>query len=268
MNNDEQSIDLQASEFASKITGIAQIFGGPEAEEFVSEVVRGKSGWLVEIHNNNCGFTLNADEHQAFLVQASWTCSSDHSGRWLKVGRSSFGVYLSKRPNRPLFRYDFNAEYQANLPKAHIHFQADHPDMNPTEPMRDTQVSLDHVGEGSKRARKRAKHEKRINVSDLHFPVGGTRFRPSLEDVLLMMVEEYGIVPWELEPHEAVARLRETIVDWRKSQTRAVIRDMPSLAIEYFESQGFRLVDDSTGTGPVRRTEDVFEDRPERLLDS
>jgi hypothetical protein len=30
-------------------------------------------------------------------------------------------------------------------------------------------------------------------MSDLHFPVGGSRFRPSLEDVLDMLVRELGV---------------------------------------------------------------------------
>lgn len=261
-----QAIDAQASEFASKITQIARLFGGPQTTDFVSDVMKGRGGWLIEIHNHQDGFTLKADEDETFLVQATWTCTSDGAGRWLKVERSSFGVYFCSRPTHPLFRYDFDAKYSARLPKAHIHFHVDHPDMNPSQPMKDTEESLTHLGGGSRRARsRRAKHG--LNVSDLHFPVGGTRFRPALEDVLLMMVEEYGVEPWEVTPQQAVTELRRTILAWRKSQVKAVVRDMPSLAIEYFESQGFKLVPDPEGPDPGLRLEDVFRDNPDKLID-
>lgn len=210
---------------------------------------------------------MDADQQETFLVTAEWTCTSDRSGSWLKVTKSTYGISLVDRPNRPLFRYDYVSDYDSRLPKAHIHFHADHPDINPSEPMKDAQASLGHLGEGSKRARKRAKHRKRVNLSDLHFPVGGTRFRPALEDILLMMLEEYGVEPRNMKPNEAVAILRETLVDWRKSQVSAVIRDMPTLAIDFFESQGYKLVSSKQVSRHVMLPRDAFVDSPGKLID-
>lgn len=257
----------QASEFANTITDIAQLFGGHDTARYQSDVVSGPSGWLVEIHNNQEGFTLTTDEAANFLVQASWSCSSDHRGQWLKVERSTFGVFRSDLPTRPLFRYDFQSDYSDRLPKAHIHFQADHPDMKTSQAILDTQDSLRHFGTGSRRARNRSKHTKQVNVSDLHFPVGGTRFRPSLEDVLLMMIEEYGVVPENGSPTDAVEHLRSSMLEWRKSQARAVIRDMPTLAMDYFQSRGFQLVpipDTGLSDHQARAT---FSDSPKKLLE-
>jgi len=267
MSETAKPIDLQASEFAEKISRIAELFGGDQTTDYQSDIVRGKDGWLVEIHNKERGFRLTADEKDVFLVQAHWTCSSDWTGQWLKVERSSFGVFLAERPNRPLFRYDFESNYSSRLPKAHIHFQADHPDMNATQAMRDTQESLEHLGGGSQRARKRVKHAKQINVSDLHFPVGGTRFRPALEEILLMMVEEYGVEPHSLTPSDAVKELKDSLKEWRISQVKAVIRDMPLLAIEYLEKEGFRVeADPSFHVAPVD-PHDYFVNRVEKLFD-
>lgn len=260
------AVRQQASEFATKITNIARLFEGPNAFEFTSELVSGRSGWLIEIHNNNEGFILSAGETEAFQVQASWTCSADHSGTWLKVERSSFGVFFAHMPNRPLFRYDFDASYTSRLPKAHIHFQSDHPGMNPSQPMQDMEHSLDRLGKGSRRARSRAKHRKQINVSDLHFPVGGTRFRPALEDILLMLVEEYGVEAYELDPADVVQVLRESLQEWRTSQARAVIRDMPSLAIDFFESKGYVIVPRQGADSPDLPVREAFEDHPDKLI--
>lgn len=268
MSETAKSIDLQASEFAAKISRIARIFEGEQATEFQSEIVPGKDGWWVEIHNNEHGFTLNADENDVFLVKAHWTCSSYWTGQWLKVERSSFGVFLTERPSRPLFRYDFDAAYSSRLPKAHIHFQADHPGMNPTQAMKDTQESLTHFGDGSRRAKRRSKHGKQTNVSDLHFPVGGTRFRPALEDILLMMLEEYGVKPNSMSPVDAMDELRNSLKEWRISQAKAVIRDMPLLAISYLESAGFRVVaDPNVHEHPVDPS-DYFRNRTDVLFDS
>lgn len=81
------------------------------------------------------------------------------------------------------------------------------------------------------------------------------------------MVEEYGVEPREVTPQQAVKELRRTVLAWRKSQVKAVVRDMPSLAIEYFESQGFKLVPDPAGPDPGLRLEGVFRDNPDKLID-
>lgn len=266
MSEAAQSIHFQASDFAARISRIAKIFGGEQTADYQSELMPGVNGWLVEIHNNQRGFLLSTDEEGTLLVQAGWTCTSDRTGQWLKVVRSSFGVFFADRPNRPLFRYDFDDRYGSRLPKAHIHFQTDHPEMNPTQAMRDTEESLTYLGVGSQRARRRRRHKK-LNVSDLHFPVGGTRFRPALENLLLMMLEEYGVIPDALDPVEAVNELKRSLLDWRIAQAKAVIRDMPLLAIDHLESEGFRVDANEGVLGPNIDPREYFKNRTERLME-
>lgn len=110
----EKPIDLQALEFAEKITEITRIFGGPRTPGYISDIISDGSGWLIEIHNNKEGFTLKADGNETFLVQAAWTCTTDGSGKWLKVQRSSFGLYFCSRPRRPLLGW---AEFSARWTK-------------------------------------------------------------------------------------------------------------------------------------------------------
>lgn len=265
MTKATESIHLQASDFAERISSIARIFSGDRTHNYKSDIISGERGWSVEIHNDRRGFTLRADEKETFLVQANWTCSSDRTGQWLKVERSSFGVFLSERPSRPLFRYDFDDRNAKRLPKAHIHFQADHPDMSSNQAMMDTQESLGRLGMGSRRARNRVNHEKQTQVSDLHFPVGGTRFRPALEDILLMMLEEYGVEPDSMDPVQAVEKLRESLSGWRLSQAKAVVRDMPLLAIDFFESAGFRVIPDHDSKDPTLDPRHHFSNRTEKL---
>jgi hypothetical protein len=72
-------------------------------------------------------------------------------------------------------------------------------------------------------------------MSDLHFPVGGSRFRPSLEDVLDMLVRELG-VDHQPEWRDALAAGRER---WRRVQTAAVVRDAPREAIAALAALGY-----------------------------
>ena len=262
----EKSVEAQASDFASRITRIAKIFGGENTPEFQSDIISGERGWLAEIHNHQHGFNLTTDEEDSFLVRAEWSCSSDTSGQWLKINQSSFAVFLTALPKKPLFRYDFVSDYSARIPEAHIHFHADHPSMQASQALQDAQGSLEHLGSGSQRARRKVKHRRKIEVSDLHFPVGGTRFRPALEDILLMMVEEYGVKPKLMSPDEAVAVLKDSLKDWREAQAKAVIRDVPHLAIEFLESEGFRVVADVERHGSNVDPREFFDSEPHKLL--
>jgi hypothetical protein len=89
----------------------------------------------------------------------------------------------------PLFRWEYLRQPESNVPCAHFHIHAH----------RDEAVYLLLTGKGSNtRIKKRAAQldanaQVVPQLSDLHFPVGGPRFRPSLEDVIQFLVEEFGI---------------------------------------------------------------------------
>ena len=74
-------------------------------------------------------------------------------------------------------------------------------------------------------------------MSDLHFPVGGTRFRPCLEDVLDMLVRELGV--------DHADAWRTALTDgrerWRRMQTAAVVRDAPVEAIAALTALGYDI---------------------------
>lgn len=70
-------------------------------------------------------------------------------------------------------------------------------------------------------------------MSDLHFLVGGSRFRPGLEDILDMLVRELGVDHEEWR--EALVSGRER---WRRMHIRAVVRDAPEEAIAALRQLG------------------------------
>ncbi|WP_454050332.1 hypothetical protein [Cellulomonas sp. Marseille-Q8402] len=74
-------------------------------------------------------------------------------------------------------------------------------------------------------------------MSTLHFPLGGHRFRPAFEDVLEMLVREFGLDTrdgWE----DAVRTGRER---WRGTQLRAAVRDDPASAAAALGDLGYAV---------------------------
>lgn len=84
----------------------------------------------------------------------------------------------------------------------------------------------------SNRARSKPARKKDLDPSEprglhmLHFPLGGARFRPCLEDLLEFVIREFGIdtVPgWE----DVISVGR---ISWRHIQLVAAVRDDPDTA--------------------------------------
>jgi hypothetical protein len=86
-------------------------------------------------------------------------------------------------------------------------------------------------GDSTERAKARRRGRRAVYLQDLHFPVGGPRFRPALEDILEMLIEEFGV-----KPVQSVAAARKALADsredWRRKQVATVVRDAPSHAAQ------------------------------------
>jgi hypothetical protein len=85
-------------------------------------------------------------------------------------------------------------------------------------------------------------------LKNLHFVVGGPRFRPCLEDILEMLALEFdvhGAPGWR----EVLAQGR---AKWRCIQSRAVARDCPSAAVAALTDLGYTVTLPDTGAVPDR----------------
>lgn len=75
------------------------------------------------------------------------------------------------------------------------------------------------------------------DLSSLHFPVGGERFRPCLEDLLEFLVTECGVdcrEGWQ----DVVRAGRER---WRRRQLASAARDVPDLAARVLTELGWTV---------------------------
>lgn len=141
---------------------------------------------------------------------------------------SSFTVRRFKEA-RPLYTVDYVRGAQSNIPAAHYNFHFRHDEI--------LQELLDTGRERRGRLyQKKVEDGKPAQLGDVHFPVGGHRFRPCLEDVIDHLWAEFGI---DIKP-EGKAAIRAGRQEWRSYQLRAAVADDPLSAIAELEKLGYR----------------------------
>jgi hypothetical protein len=125
----------------------------------------------------------------------------DPEGVYLTMTESTMSLYTSPEmeDDQLLLGVDYARNPVNQFPSAHLHVSGQRDD-------------LDAVYLGDER--------KTRKLRDLHFPVGGKRFRPSLEDLVEFMVTEEMVDPrpgWEQVVKEHRAR-------WEGIQLKAAVR--------------------------------------------
>lgn len=142
------------------------------------------------------------------------------AGDYVRIEKSKFQVFGMTEGTSPFFRYDFEAHPgSAAIPTAHLNVYGHRDD-------------LLHAMYVSNKSRSRPANKKDLDPTSprglhmLHFPIGGARFRPCLEDILEFVIREFGIdtAPgWQ----EAINAGR---AEWRRIQLTSAIRDDPETA--------------------------------------
>lgn len=156
---------------------------------------------------------LFIDGDRVASLEISMFLRWDATGHYLAVETSSFG--LSADVDRtPVLRFEYEHDMHT-APHAHIHVHAQ-------------RGALSHL---LSRTQHRAPHD----MSSLHIPVGGSRFRPCLEDLLQFLIVECGFDALDgWRDHVEAGRER-----WRRRQVAAVVRAVPSEATRVLEELGY-----------------------------
>lgn len=147
--------------------------------------------------------TLGSDP--TFHLGFSMRLERDHENKFLMVRQSVMLLSPTADPSDALLHYDYERDKRDGYPDAHLQICAT------SETWQDVGQRLD----GSTRLLER-----------MHLPVGGRRFRPTLEDIVEFLVTEHLV---EARPswRDAVDCGRES---FRKKQLRAAIRRDPDTA--------------------------------------
>ena len=181
------------------------------------------------------GVPLTVDGATLLTLKVKYFCTWDGHEQFLAIERSDERVFAGNiAEGEPLFRYDYVRKPGRNQPSAHVQVHAHRDAISDV---------MSKVGQSTRRARNRARSSDAPRVSELHFPVGGPRFRPCLEDVLEMLVCELGV---DCSP-EGRETLREARAEWRRLQVAVVVRDAPETAAAELADLGYTVAPPADG---------------------
>ena len=152
---------------------------------------------------------------------------SDSSGSYLAVTKSDYVLY-DLIDGEPLVRLEYQDDMRT-APSCHWQVHAE-------------RGALSHLLTLSG-------HEKPHQLSSLHFPVGGARHRPCIEDFLQFVVQECRL---DAEVNAAQV-LQEGRDRWRRRQLATMVRDVPEEAVRALAVLGYGVTDPPDGPAPVRR---------------
>lgn len=145
-------------------------------------------------------------EAASCYLQVGMTLQLDPEVRHVIVQGSTMGVYSRDDFESMVFHYDFEREPDNAYPPAHLQVPG-------------TSKSMDEL---CKRA------GLTTTLGRFHFPVGGKRYRPTVEDMIEFLVVE-GIA--RSHPR-CTATLRDHRETWERIQLRSVVRRDPDTAAE------------------------------------
>ena len=224
----------EAQRFAADLTATVQAVVGGHVEAFGARALHRQGLDHVSVRQEpRTGIPLTVDGAPLLNLTAEYYCVWDSPGQYLAVDESAVKVYAgAKAAGEPLFRYEYLRAATGDVPGAHVQIHGHRDALT---------FVMTRAGLGSPRGQRLAGRVAQgaavPQMSDLHFPVGGSRFRPSLEDVLDMLVRELG-VDHEKGWREALAVGRER---WRRMQIRAVVRDAPGEAVAALQQLGYEV---------------------------
>lgn len=237
----EESLEAQAERFAASITSTVRNIA-PDCDPFATKVMTkrdGAEGFTVRQAPAE-GILLRIDGEPLFRLIVAYKCSLDSVGHYLAVDDARVKVHaIGER--EPLFRYEYDRDATDDMPAAHIQVHAH----------RDAFAHvMSKAGTSTARGKRRATQGDVPRVADLHFPVGGHRFRPCLEDVLEMLVTEFGVD----STRERIAALHDGREVWRRAQVGAVVRDAPHEAIRVLSELGYEIQLKQDAEDPCEKT--------------
>lgn len=211
----------QARDFAGRLTDLLNrtICDGPRLKTVMQE--DGEVGWV--------GYKITKDD--PFIGEAipvavgrkprvylhiSQALELDSEGSFLKVRASNYDLCLDPTLETVVLHYDFNREPGNPYPDAHV------------------QVHGESVAFADLCNRTGVD----MTLGRLQIPVGGRRYRPSVEDVIEMLIVEGFAEPRDERWPDILAEHRKR---WHEMQLKSVVRREPEIAAEELRRQGWTV---------------------------
>lgn len=221
-------LDSEAADFAARLTALVRESIGGETEFDVVELAddRRRIGpGPFDVEKSGFGLiplrrTVDPDdEPERVSLKIEFAVGlDDEEAMHLTVQRSTFGLWIRpdpKRSARPVVRVEYDRDAR-NKPAAHVHLHAE-------------SVELGWLyGTAS---------DPLPRLDEIHFPVGGRRFRPTVEELLLFLDREHLFTNWANPSGRSV--VEASLDDWEARQARATVRRHPTAAAEELTRLGF-----------------------------
>lgn len=241
LSAEKAAFEFAAHEFAEELSDTVQAVAGQDCRRFEAVVTHDPPDAYIS-QEERAGIPLTRDGDTILRLDVSIKLTTDHTGGFLRVHTSQFRVFV-EGGTLPVFRYEYELAKEGSAqPAAHMQFHGSHPDL---------ERLMVRAGRTSSRS---SRPSGGPNVTDLHMPVGGTRFRPCLEDVLEFLINEFGIDPLP-DRLSALSALADGRREWRRKQLRTAIRDNPGEAASQLLAMGYNLVWSKAGPAPHARDE-------------
>lgn len=213
MSGPHADLQHQVEEFGRETAGLLST-ALPRLPERPIEILHREDRYVIRPGDNK-GLPLHVDGKELARLELSIACELDSVGQYLAVERSSFGL-LAALDRTPVLRIDYRRDMYS-APAAHVQVHAH-------------RGALSHL-------LSRAGHPHPHDMSALHIPIGGARFRPCLEDFIQFLIAECrfdSLDGWQDCVREGRAR-------WRRRQAAAVTRDMPEEAARVLRELGYKV---------------------------
>lgn len=245
MTRVEASLEAHAADFASELTTTVAGALGPDMTEFVAEASPRSSGATTRVSvqpEGGVAIELTISGEPCLNLVVDFECTWDSHERYLSVRKSGFKVETLDK-GAPLFRYEFVNGMDSGLPAAHLHVHAHRDELL-------FAMFRGDRGKPAQRSRALLDGKRRPQLSDIHFPLGGVRMRPCLEDVLQLLQVEVGI---DVAPTFDEV-IEEGRASWRRRQIAAAVRDAPAEASRVLTELGYGITLPAGGHPAERMT--------------
>ena len=176
---------------------------------------------------DNTGFSFiplerscESGDRTRMMLKVEFTVSLDDASEFLAVQHSIYGLWVRPDPDptkiRPVFRIEYDRDAHRK-PPAHVHVHAE-----------SMELGWIYGTAGLPLSR----------LSEIHFPVGGRRFRPTIEEFIQFLDQEELYTDWQQGWQDIIG---ESLKTWRRIQTKANVRRETTSAIQQLEDMGYTI---------------------------
>lgn len=211
------SLDQAAATFADELSGLfSAVFEAPVLFEALESQTSSGARRIVIAKAGPGGIPINISGQPVFVLVLSYECSWNSLTEQMTIVESVFSVLLHG-VKEPLWRYDFNRDMKSKVPVAHLNVHA----------------HRDEIAWARSLAKRESCED--VKVRKLHFPFGGARFRPTIEDVLQMLIEEFQV---DCTGNARVI-LENSRIQYFERQLTSAVLEAPAIALKALAKLGY-----------------------------